>query len=402
MIIDPLSKKINGKDLFLEYKVDFSQKTEILCYSIDVKYDKFISELLDGPLIALLIPAMALGEDIYINGSISERIFYNLSKTGQRLLKQIIPSLKLINIYPKEIESNSQRASGVATGFSGGVDSFCLLDDHFFSKVPEGYKITHLLFNNVGSHGRKNERLFEDRYRKSKTVADQIGLPLLKVNSNIDKFYDGYGFQLTHSLRNVSIPLILQNGIGRFLYASTFDFRHIHVEPTYDIAYVDPILLPLLSTEVLDIISSGSEYTRVEKTVKVAKINSTYDSLDVCVDRKSAGNCSKCWKCMRTMLTLDIAGFLDQYSKVFDKSIYMKERTSYIAKILFSNDPLLEEIVQFAKEKEYVFPFKSYILGIYYKFLNQIRNFVKLIRKSRFLTKNFYLRLFRNNPNKNF
>lgn len=377
MKIDPLKREINGNTLFLKYSVEYSQGRDVLWYSIDHKYSEFITDLLDGPIVALLIPAMSLGEDIYLSGVISKRILYNLSNTCQLLLKQIIPSLKLINIYPERIESQLKRATGVATGFSCGVDSFSLLDDHYYSEVPNGYKVTHLLFNNVGSHGRKNEKLFEDRFRKNESVAEKIGLPLIKINSNIDEFYDRYGFQLTHSLRNISIPLILQSGIGCFLYASTFDFSHIHVEPTYDIAHIDPILLPMLSTEVLDIISSGSEYTRVEKTLKIANVMDTYDSLDVCVDPKSAGNCSRCWKCMRTMLTLDIAGLLDNYHKVFDKSIYMKEKPKYIAKILFSSDPLLIEIVQFAKKNEFRFPAKSYILGMYLLVRNKMRKLCK-------------------------
>ncbi len=399
MKINPLKREIDGNTLYLQYSFEYSLGRDILWYSIDNKYSEFITDLLDGPLVALLIPAMVLGEDIYINGVISERLFYNLSKSCQILLKQIIPSLKLINLYPEKIETQHQRASGVATGFSCGVDSFCLLDDHYYTKVPKDYKVTHLLFNNVGSHGRKNERLFEDRFRKNKPVAEKIGLPLIKINSNIDEFYDGYGFQQTHSLRNISVPLILQNGIGRYLYASTFDFKNIHVMPTYDIAYIDPILFPLLSTEVLDIISTGSEYSRVEKTLKVANVKDSYDSLDVCVDPKSAGNCSQCWKCLRTMLTLDTAGLLEKYSNVFDIDIYKQEKANYIGKILYNNDPLLREIIHFANEKGYKFPIKSYASGIYYVGLKQFKNIDKLIRKSINRIKRNLLNLLHLHPN---
>jgi len=393
MIINPLRKKIIENNLFLEYEVDYSQTRELLWYNIDAKYSEFVTDLLDGPLVALLIPAMALGEDIYINGSISERLFYNLSDSAQILLKEIIPSLILIKLFPNKLENRSVRSPGVATGFSCGVDSFSTLADNYYSEVPKGFKITHILFNNVGSHGKGNEQLFKERYEKNSEVARKIGLPFIIINSNLDKFYNNFTFQQTVTPRNVSVPLILQGGIGRFLVSSAISYKDIKVERMPAIARIDTILLPLLSTEVVDIISAGSEYTRVEKTLRVAEIKDSYDSLDVCVDPKSAGNCSKCWKCIRTMLTLDIAGILDRYSNVFDISIYKKEKTKYIGRILFSDDPLEKEIFQFSKEQDYKLPNKSYASGIYYVVLKKIKNMEKLIWKSINRTKRILLSL---------
>jgi hypothetical protein len=113
------------------------------------------------------------------------------------------------------------------------------------------------------------------------------------VNSNVDAFYGkGLGNQQTHTLRNASVALLLQGGIGRYLYASSYNFKNVFVGATYSMAYSDTIALPLLSTEVLDAISVGSEYTRIEKTLRVAEIPDSYGTLDVCVSPKKAGNCS--------------------------------------------------------------------------------------------------------------
>ena len=385
MNIYPLKKQIKGNTLFLKYPIDYQNKKEVLWYSIDIKYAGFVTDLLDGPLVALLIPAMALGENINIKGSVSEKLFYNLSKSCQILLKQIIPSLKLTNIIPNAIEIKSQRAAGVATGFPCGIDSFSTLADNYFSDVPKGYKITHLLFNNVGSHGKGNERLFEERYEKNKEITKIIGLPFLKINSNVENFYNNFSFQQTVTPRNVSVPLILQGGIGGFLVSSAISYKDIKVEQLPAIARIDTLLLPLLSTKALDIISTGSEYSRVEKTLKVAEIKDSYSSLDVCVDPNSAGNCSKCWKCMRTMLTLDIAGLLDKYQNVFDIPKYHQGKTQYIGKILydplFRCDPLVHEIIQYAKDQNYKFPKKSYIIGIFLTIKRWSQKSMKLLRK---------------------
>jgi len=361
-----------------KYPITFSGRKKVLWYEIDKNYHDFVTSLLDAPLVALLVPAMAHGEDIYIKGAISEKLFYNLKYRYQVLLTHLVTTLKPITIHPDNIIIPNRKAKGVATGLSCGIDTFCLLGEHHYSAVPESFKVTHLLFNNVGSHGSGGERLFEKRYNKNKIVADKIGLPLIKVNSNLDEFYTDFRYSHTDTPRNASVPLLLQNGIGRYLYASAYAYPDTYVKPDTLMTHCDPTALPLLSTEAVDMLTTGSEYTRVEKTLRVANIEDSYVSLDVCTHSGSAGNCSQCSKCLRTLLTLEIAGLMEKYSSVFDLSKYREQRTRYIGEVIFSEDPFLQEIREFAKHKDYKFPIKSYIIGIYYKILNKFKNIGKL------------------------
>ena len=341
--------------------VSFSNSSEILWYSLSEEYADLISERSDAPLVALLIPAMALGEDIYIQGTISERLYYNLSQSYQRLSQIIIPSLHLIKIYPSKVLQADTKGSGVATGFSAGIDSFTVLADHWYADVPKGFRLTHLLFNNVGSHGHGDDgrSLFKERYARIRPTAERIGLPFIAIDTNMDDFYKRINFQQTHTSRNASIALLLQRGIGRYLYASTFKYTDAYIGPSYDSAYSDTITLPLLSTGAIDIFSTGSEYSRVEKTLRVANIEDSHLALDICVKGHKAGNCSICWKCKRTLLTLEIAGLVDRYEKVFDLDAYRRVREFYIAEVLRSSDPLLREIALFAKEQRFQIPDSS-------------------------------------------
>jgi len=177
-----------------------------------------------------------------------------------------------------------------------------------------------------------------------------------------------------------SVALLLQNGIGRFMYASTFDYTKIALGPTYDSAYSDPIQLPMLSTQAMDMLSVGSEYTRVQKTMAVADLEESHRSLDVCV--RGAGNCSTCWKCMRTLLTLEIGGVLDRYSDSFDLDAYQKRRSAYIGSMLRSRDPLLREIVQFARKRGYRIPIKSRVSALLRHPAKWCRRVVQLPRKA--------------------
>jgi len=359
--------KTTYKDGFLVYSVNVisSEGSKKLWYSLNEEYANLLSDRSDAALVALLIPAMALGEDIHIKGVISSRLYYNISRPYQHVLRKIIPSLHQINIYPEEVQPANKEGSGVAMGFSAGIDSFCALADHFYSDVPEGFRLTHLFFNNVGSHGhgKNGVKLYKERYKRAKLVADHIGLPLIDIDTNLYNFYSGLGFQQTHTPRNASVAHLLQRGICRFFYASTFPYENVYIGPIYDMAYSDTITLPLLSTESIDMISVGSEYTRVEKTLKVATIEDSYSALDICV--KGSRNCSTCWKCKRTILTLEIAGLLDRYSNVFDFDAYQKVRNLYIAEVLQSHDPLLSEICEFMKGNDFRIPISSRLLVPY-------------------------------------
>jgi hypothetical protein len=290
---------------------------------------------------------------------VSERLFYSISSRYQALLQTVYPELHTVNIYAEEVQPADEQAKGVATGFSGGIDSFSILADHHYSSPPPGFELTHLLYNNVGSHASGGDRLFRERYERLVPAAERIGLPFVAVNSNLDSFYENFRFQKSHTPRNASVALLLQRGIGRFLYASAFDYSNIEVEETYDSAYFDPITLPLLSTGNLDALSVGSEYSRVEKTLQVTGLEDAHEFLDVCILDDKPSNCSTCWKCKRTLLTLEIAGLLDTFEDVFDLDAYRSVRESYLVSVLNSSDPLLQEIAEFAAHQNYTFPLKT-------------------------------------------
>lgn len=350
----------------LHYQVPiyYSGKTEILWFSLKEKYADLVSYRSDAPLVALLIPAMAQGEDIRIEGTVSEKLFYNLSGPYQTILKLIIPSLHLVKIIPSEVRPAYCSGEGVAMGFSGGIDSFSVFADHHYSEVTKGFQVTHLLFNNVGSHGpdgEKSRRLFHRRYNRLKPLTDKLGLPFIAIDSNVDSFYHGFTFEQTVIPRNVSVTLLLQRGLKRYLYASDYHYKNTMAGPIDNMSTINPVALPLLSIETLDLVSSGSQYTRVEKTIRVAEIEDSYQFLDVCTNEDpQIINCSTCYKCMRTMLTLEVAGKLECYSNVFDLDTYRKNRDFYIEEVLQSNDSyLLKEITDFINEIGFDVPLSS-------------------------------------------
>lgn len=346
----------DGQKTQLSTLVEYSQGKVQLWYSIDRQYSEFLTgENIDAFLVGLLVLAMRHGEDIYLDGIMSERLFYNLTNYFIKILTLLIPSLHKINIYPKGLNSRkiSHGVGGVATGFSGGIDSFCTLIDHLGANTPPSYQITHLILNNVGSHGKGGRELFKQRHQRLLKFAQEYQLPLIKIDSNLDKVLE-MNFQNTHTTRNISAVLLLQKLFGKYYYASAHKYEDCTIGESPDGAVIDPAAIHLLSTETTECISTGCQYSRVEKTIKVSEFEPSYRYLDVCVhavDR--AENCSQCWKCARTLLTLEILGKHQLYRNVFDLEKFYQIRDAYIESLQHSQSPLSREVIALAAERNY-------------------------------------------------
>lgn len=343
----------------LSYDVQFMQKSYRLYFRVQKQDAHLLSEQSDAALIGLLVPAMQEREDIELEGTISERLYHNARGVLQHVLREVIPTLSLVTIKPAFLDTLQYTKPGVVAGFSGGIDSFNTLADYHYGVPPASYRLTHLLYNNVGSHGKNGSERFQQRLKHISAQAAQIGLPLVWVDTNLDDFYNTsvrLRFQQTHTLRNACVPHALGRGVTRFLYSSAYPARQTFVGRAKDTTHSDLITLPLLSSERLDALSVGAESTRVEKTLKTAQLELSYMALDVCTKSRDSTQCSQCGKCMRTMLTLEVAGLLDRYQGRFNIQTYRKYRSRYIAHVLKSKDPLMKELKFFLKEQNFPIP----------------------------------------------
>jgi hypothetical protein len=389
MIIHKQHRHILNDNILIEYEIESRLVPKCCRFELDKKFEFMVDDSCDAALVALLIPAMMAREDITIKGAVSAKLFNSINNGLMDLLLLIMPFLHRVDIYVTELQTNEYKASGVATGYSGGVDSYSLIFDYFEKTNNESYNITHLLFNNVGSHGAGSAAnlLFEKRFDKLECSAKKLNLPFIKINSNMDDFYSKkINFQQTHTFRNASIGLLLQKEISTLLYASTFSFSELAVKETYDISYADLIILPLISTSNIEILSQGGQYSRLEKTLNITGMSQTFESLDVCVSINNLSsfiNCGKCWKCLRTLFTLELSNELHKYTKAFDIEAYELSKRRYLYTLIASNDPLLLEIVDFADGKDYKYPLIIRFLK-FFRIAKLIRTIKQLICKRSF------------------
>jgi hypothetical protein len=355
-IFQPEKVNINGK-VRLQAKFEAAGIKNVLWYETDEKYAPYLtSERVDAFLVGLIWLGLKTGQNIIVNGLLSEKLFYGLNHHLIPLIAQLY-KYKTIQIQCDNLVSTPLPNEGaVGTGLSCGIDSLSTVYEHLGKSVPEHYQITHFTFFNTGSNqmmGSKQwqEKIFQERVEWAKACAAELGKELIVVDSNINEVLK-MSFVKTHTLRNISALLVFQKLFRVYYYSA--GYHVLQAKFNQDSASYDAISLPMLSTENVNFYSAGSSFTRVQKTKMVSDFEISYSYLNVCLFKTK--NCGRCLKCKRTLLTLDILGSIEKYKNVFNLNAFYKIKDSYINEVLASrnNDPLFKDIYEEMVRRNYL------------------------------------------------
>jgi len=346
---------LSPRDGGLRYacRVRNRQGERTLWFEVDHEFADMVVKSSEPALLALLIPAMHAGQDIDIEGRVCAELLWKIEHGYQDLLLAAFPRLRRVEVHVSDpVTRPDPGGRGVAAAFSGGVDSFDTLIEFTSPGCLERYRLTHLTYHLVGKP--EKQELLRAVYGSLEPVAAAVGLPFVKIESNVGEFYEAVlRMALTHTTRDAATGYLLGHGLGVFLYSSGVHFSNVKLRK--GMAYFDSIALPFLSSRALEMVSAGGHLTRVQKTLRVSRFEPARKHLNVCLlQNGQARNCSRCFKCLRTILCLEIAGELDQFAEVFDLEIYGRERERYLKHVARDRqDVHLAELQEFAREKEF-------------------------------------------------
>jgi len=337
MIISNFQKYIKNGKTRVECVIDNVNKVLLECAP---EYINFVQDTYDGFLVLMLCVAMKENKNIEIKGKVSYKLYYNIINHVMPIIKILHPNFSIIQIKVKEFTEENYKAIGNGCGLSCGIDSLACIEDYYF-KNCKSYKLTHL--TNFFAGATKNRQVYENKLVNIRNYVAETDLNFLQVYTNFHKV-NNLEHQYFHTLRNLSVPLFFQKLFKRYYYSSSFAFQNSKIVPgSGSITSAEPIVVPLLSTETLELSIHGAQYSRLRKTEMVSKNLLSYKYLDVCVHPsyyesiKERINCSKCYKCLRTCCTLDYYCALDKYTDVFDIEIYQKYKESFLKKLETTN-----------------------------------------------------------------
>lgn len=345
---------------------------DTLWFTVPIDYkDALAKENYDPALICMLYLSMLYGEDLIIKGNVSPKLYHNVVWYVEGIFQSFNNDAKKIKIEVDNLEAVKKYDNQLnATGFSGGVDSFCTIYDHLYLEKQEEYKINCFLFLNVGSHGKYTDPSsiikFQNRYDYLKNFTDSVNLPFVYVDSNVHKFHKDLGHQHTGTITLAAGVIVLQKLISKYYVSSAISYNEMDQWPkakSFSIGeYADPFLLPLLSTESIEFIPDGQQYLRTEKTKRIMEYSPVMQYLNVCVNNKTEDkkNCSYCNKCCRTLLAIEASNNLERFSSLFDLHTWKKVRFKYICReiIRYNKDPFAKDNIDFMRKNAKNVPIK--------------------------------------------
>ncbi len=354
------------------------------------EYSEYLVHEVDDPfIITSMLPSLMKEEDIECD-TISDDLYYH-SSTILFLLSKVFHK-RNISIKAKNIVHVDFTPRAVASGFSGGIDSFCTYLKHTDSDCPNAYRMTHLTLFNSGAYGNIYERThekFEVDCARAEKFAAEVDMPFVTVNTNISTIFTHKDIS-NYSLRSImclSVCVLSLSKLFKIYYISggyTIDKMRL---TRYDQSYYGDSLVQLLSTHNTQIFMGETDMNRVEKTRLIMDNKLAQKYLYVCASdifnerfdknfqKDTAPNCSQCLKCTRTLITLELLDKLGDFSGRFDIEKYKGCKNAVIQDVMNkrSYDHFAQGIYELMLEKGWEIPFWRKFYGTIWGTWRQLR-----------------------------
>lgn len=285
---------LNGVELWLRYPRE---------------YREYVSTSADPWIAMLLWPAMRLGRRLVVDA------------VGSSKFLEAIPTLMSImhcwdnRFNPVEVQTqgtSSRECAGgmVASFFSGGVDSFYTVLKHTSPSVSGAGALTHLISSRGLDIPLSAPGLWERVRTHLRDAAQHLGCTWVEVATNVREVVPGslVGWSMHYGAVLASIALGIKGGWRQIFIPAAQTYADLYPGGSH------PLLDPLWSTESVRVANDGAEATRIQKIQwRIARSDVALQHLRVCWEnRDSKYNCGRCEKCIRTMVSLKIAGVLDR------------------------------------------------------------------------------------------
>lgn len=289
------------------------------------------------------VTAMGKGLEIHFAEPV-DRIAVEGAKRAQELLYSWYPdALTLVDVAAgthDEISGNDSR--GVGCFFSGGVDSF-------YSATCHSEKITHLILVHGLDISLGNIERWSETLERMRTVAAGMGKTLIEVRSDLRILHAKYGphwQQQAHGAFLANIALLLSGHLHTVIISSSDDWSTLVPIGTH------PDLDPHWS-------SSGVTIRHDDLANRTAKLDVlrhnglAMDHLRVCWANLAKGyNCSRCEKCIRTMISLRMVGALERCQTFPDEIPLKRLRQLYLRASGPGGVQFAEENLRLLRERE--------------------------------------------------
>ena len=333
-------------------------KPEDVWFAFPEIYLPFISDRADAFAAGLMPLAMAIGEDISIEGPLSPRLANGLQEYQLALNYWFPKQLSLVHIQAPDLSPLGPERAGQScvTLFSGGVDSSYTLMSHLPDRQPNpDFQVKYAIFVQGFDIPLQNPFSYQGSLKVFSQQLAPLGVEVIPCRTNLHYFSSGYvSWEIAHGSAVISVGFILDKLVRYLLVPSSYSLDELIPWGS------SPMIDHWLSTETLHVIHHGAPHSRIEKVAAISNWPPAQQFLRVCVDehkRDPQNNCSCCEKCIRTMVMLEICGSLKSF-KTFKQPFGRWDIIKWVPHY-DSGEVWLPQTLRYARaigKTEYVFP----------------------------------------------
>lgn len=219
------------------------------------------------------------------------------------------PNFPVVEVNADVQETSANNPMGkTGTFFSGGIDSMHTLVRHELEasgnrreNIDELISIIDLYENDKDTASSTNEFRENMRGRVS-DISNFYNKRIIDIRTNVWSTRFSLTDSLTHSLNSLLMATVLSLGdrYSRILIPSSWTYKQGLIGTSH------PLLDRLHSTTTTKVIPDAYEYNRFEKILFLSNHEYDFSNTHVCSRDKNLENCSECYKCLHTMLGLEV------------------------------------------------------------------------------------------------
>jgi hypothetical protein len=257
----------------------------------------------DFVLPATLLQAMSVGFPLNLAGAVDPRMLVR-QEDVQRRVADSEPALRPVPVTAAERPSTGSHSHGVATFFSGGVDSF-------YTLLRRRDEITHLIVIRGFDLALDDGSTWDRIVAMARRVGGELGLEVIEVETDAKEIASPLvTWHWYHPCVLAAVAQALEQVAGRVLISAGHTDHDLtrRLDPTLDPTWT----APLWSTSRVELEICGADVTRLQKVERIADSELAMRWLRVCWREPREWNCGRCEKCIRTMLNLVACGALER------------------------------------------------------------------------------------------
>ncbi len=267
-------------------------------------------------LSSVILPCMKEGGGTLIaEGEVSKKFLSGL-KIIQDIYHSWYTEFERVTVKGESSRAGeSLKKERVGAFFSGGLDSF-------YTHLKRQDEITDLIFIHGTDISFDDTKLRDTVSARINEIALHFDKNLIEIKTNINIFLKSYGLSWGIQAHGAALAAVA--------HLLSYNFRRIYIPSTQSYGQMipwasHPLLDPLWSSDSLELFHDGAEATRLDKVAQISKNEKVLSCLRVCYSNiNSCYNCSKCEKCVQTMISLKTHNAIER-CVTFNNEICIKD-----------------------------------------------------------------------------